>query len=174
MQGMWLTAVRSYLGQALFMSLNLVLVIFILRFFFVDFGVVSGPSMEPNYHDGDYFMVLKAPLMFRTPRRFEVVQLIDPSNQNTLLIKRVIGLPGDTVTFRQNKVCVSSQSQPEAECFSESYLSPQSITRAYDQTATTNVVPAKAYYVLGDNRLNSADSRYFGPVPRNLIVGLAY
>lgn len=169
---MWLTTVRSYLGQAVFMGLNLVLAIFVLRFFFIDFGVVSGPSMEPNFHDGDYFAVLKVPFLLRPPQRFEVVQLIDPSHPSTLLIKRVIGLPGEIVTFRQNKVCVSGWAASEVTCFAEPYLSAQSVTRAHDLTTPAKVVPDDMYYVLGDNRVVSADSRYFGPVPRDFIIGL--
>lgn len=168
----WLGEAKDYVSKAVFIALNAIVLIFVVRFFVADAGIVSGTSMEPSFHDGTYIAVVKLPLFFRSPQRFETVQLVDPSNPNELLIKRIIGLPGESITFRQNKVCVSSPVEAET-CLSEPYLAPGTYTRWPTDTFETVTVPAGSYFVMGDNRPVSDDSRAFGPVERQDILGTA-
>lgn len=169
----WLVRARTYASKAVFIALSIFLHLFFIRFFIIDYGVVSGPSMSPKFQDGEYFFVLKLPLFFRAPRRFETVQLIDPSDPNTVFIKRIIGLPGETVAFRQNGVCVSGPGDVAEACLAEPYLDPDAITRSRADYFETYTVPPDTYYALGDNRTISEDSRDFGTVPRSLILGVA-
>ncbi|MFA5185270.1 MAG: signal peptidase I [Patescibacteria group bacterium] len=170
---MWLVVIRRYISRALFIFLNIILFIFFVRFFIADFGVVSGPSMEPAFSDSEFFVVLKAPLFFRPLRRQELVQVINPKQTESLVIKRVIGLPGETVSFHQNKVCVSSPMNPVGTCLDEPYLGNQTITQPRSLKNQGTYIPPGHYYLMGDNRAISADSREYGPVLRNYILGLA-
>jgi signal peptidase I len=157
----------------MFIALNIFLFVFVTRFFIADFGVVSGPSMEPAFRDGSFFVVSKLPLFFRAPRRFETVQVLNPKQRDSVIVKRVIGLPGESLTFRQNRVCVSAPASPVERCFEEPYLSRQTVTRSRTQTFQKVTIPPGSYFLLGDNRLVSADSRDYGPVKRDSILGLA-
>ena len=157
----------------MFIALNIFLALFITQFFLLDFGTVSGPSMTPSFCDGETLVIVKAPLFFRPPQRFEVVQMTDPQYRDSLVIKRVIGLPGETVAFHQNRVCVTPKGSSKETCLNEPYLLPRtvSVPRAVDTYQWH--VPDGWYFVLGDNRTNSFDSRDYGPVPRELILGVA-
>ncbi len=169
----WNSQIRKFAAKTLFITFNIFFFIFFIRFFVIDFGVISGPSMKPSFQDGKYIAVLKTPLFFRLPRRFEVVQLIDPRKKDTLLIKRIVGLPGETVVFRRNNVCISGPKGAPETCLKENYLSEGMTTNSRSPTFSTHEVPEGMYYLLGDDRLISSDSRIFGPVPRNFIIGTA-
>ncbi|MBI5654561.1 signal peptidase I [Candidatus Uhrbacteria bacterium] len=170
---MWLILIRQYISKALFIVLNIILFVFFIRFFIADFGVISGPSMEPTFNDAEFFIVSKWPLFFRPLERFELVQVINVKQPDSLLVKRVIGLPGETVYFTQNKVCIKNRENPSGKCLEEPYLAPQSITRPSAENYAETFVPPGYYYLMGDNRAISADSREYGPVPRKYILGSA-
>ncbi len=172
---MWLVKVRQYITRALFITLNIFLVVFVIRFFILDVGLVSGPSMEPTFKDAEFILVSKAPLFFRSLRRLETVQLVHPQRKDYVIIKRIIGLPGETVTFRQNKVCVENKkTKMEQTCLDEPYLTPGTITQSHTKDFEPIEIPEGYYFVMGDRRLISADSRDFGPIPRHLILGTAF
>jgi len=171
---MWLQNVESYIGRTLFIILRILFFVFFIRFFILEFGIVSGPSMMPNFQDGQIFMVLKPPFFRRSPERFEVVQFVDPENERKLLIKRVLGLPGERVTIRRNHVCISHPTGENEECLDEPYLPDWAVTTVKKGGSMTIVVPRGSYFLMGDNRIASFDSRDFGPVPRQNIVGLTF
>lgn len=161
--------VASYSIRAGAIALWIVISVFVVKFFIVDIGTVSGPSMTPAFADGKLFLAFKAPLFFRDPQRFEIVQMIAPSRPDTLLIKRVIGLPGETVTIKRNAVCISKGT--EETCLTEPYVFPGSPTKVIPGQLRSVFLPPGAYFVLGDNRAYSFDSREFGPIPRSAIIG---
>jgi signal peptidase I len=125
---------------------------------------VEGQSMEPNLHTDQRLVVEKMSYRFRGPERFDIVVLRLPSQGEELLIKRVIGLPGETVEIRDGHVYVDGQVLDEPFAVGE--------TRPGRQSSI--VVPPLHVYVLGDNRNHSNDSRNFGPVPIENIVGRAW
>lgn len=121
--------------------------------------VVNGQSMEPNYHTGDRVITDQAVFkLLEKPQRDEVVILKEPQT-GEVLIKRVIGLPGDTVQIRNNTVYVNGTplDEPFIQFKTDYYFGPL-------------VVPPNQYFVMGDNRSNSLDSHIFGPVPSSDIV----
>lgn len=120
---------------------------------------VEGRSMEPNVHDGDWFIVDKISNRFDSYERGEVV-VVDLPNEDALLIKRIVGLSGDTVEVRDNQVYINGMS------LDETYLGEIS-----QRNVAPFVVPAEHVYVMGDNRNNSRDSRMFGSVDVYRIVG---
>jgi signal peptidase I len=120
-------------------------------------------SMLPNLHEGEYVIVDKVSYTFRQPERGEIVVLRNPSPGQPDLIKRVIGLPGETIEVRGGQVHVDGQP------LTEPYIA-QPMGREYPPTT----LQAGQYFVMGDNRGNSSDSREFGPRPSSDFVGRAW
>jgi signal peptidase I len=125
---------------------------------------VEGQSMEPNLHTNQRLVVEKVSYRFHGPQRFDVVVLKMPSQGDELLIKRIVGLPGETVEIRDGLVYINGES------LDEPFVSGN--TRPGREGHIT--VPPLHVYVLGDNRDHSNDSRSFGPVPIENIVGRAW
>lgn len=119
-------------------------------------------SMQPNLHEGEYVIVDKVSYAFRQPARGEIIVLKNP-NRGADLIKRVIGLPGETIDVSGGQVHINGQP------LTEPYIAQP---MASDFPATQ--LQADQYFVMGDNRNNSEDSRRFGPRPGNDIIGRAW
>jgi len=184
---------REYRGLAAFLVLMA-----IFRSALADWNVVPTGSMKPTIVEGDRILVnklaydLKLPLThislhrFGDPMRGDIV-VFDSRAADTRLVKRVIGLPGDTVQMRDNRLTINGiaarysgiEYEPDATFAIESYLNmshrielaPAGASRF--STFGPVTVPRDHYLVLGDNRDNSADSRYYGFIPRDEIVGNA-
>lgn len=161
---------RAYLSRTVWLTLHLAIAVALVRFFFIGAGAVDGQSMEPTFHDQNLFLVNKIQYLLRPPRRFDVIQFYHPQRTDVLLVKRVIGLPDETVLFRRNGVYVRDALGQETR-LKEPYLGSGTITRVQPGQAAEITVDAHTYLVLGDNRLLSRDSRDFGSVPRQLIKG---
>ncbi len=142
----------------------------ITRLFIGGVSRVDGPSMEPSYIDQQWIVFEKASYAFRSPERFDVVEMIDPQHRR-FLIKRIIGLPGETVVIKEGNVFIRSSETPEFR-LEERYLRSQVYTAIqHDFSEFTIQLGSDEYAVLGDNRLQSSnDSRTFGAVPRSHIV----
>lgn len=129
-----------------------------IRYFLVQPFFVRGASMEPTFHDGEYLIIDQLSYRFREPRWGEVIVFRYPQNPSQFFIKRVIGLPGETVRIRDGRVVGLDES---------SYLAADVRTGGQMDV----VLGAGEYFVLGDNREASSDSRSWGPLPRNDIIG---
>jgi signal peptidase I len=125
---------------------------------------VEGQSMEPNLHTDQRLVVEKLSYRFHGPQRFDVVVLRVPSQGDELLIKRVVGLPGETVEIHDGEVYVNGV------LLDEPFTTEQTRPGRYARVT----VPPLHVFVLGDNRNHSNDSRSFGPVPIENIVGRAW
>lgn len=126
---------------------------------------IESHSMQPNFYEGQFILVNKLAYKLGQPERGEVVVFHNPNNTNEDYIKRVIGLPGDTIEIRDDKVFINNQLLPEP--FAKEPYRPNS---AFGPL----VVPADHIFVMGDNRGNSQDSRVIGPIDEKLIVGKAW
>lgn len=145
--------------------------IFFARSFIVEPGRVNGRSMEQAYQDEDIFLVNKLILLFREPQRGDVIQFIDP-NTRQLIIKRVIGLPGERVRIEQGHVVIILPDQNEI-VLGEPYVEDGiRTTQLYEDVPSDEPIAAHSYFVLGDNRERSVDSRVFGAIDRTQIQGL--
>lgn len=144
--------------QALVIAVVLALII---RFFVFEPFNVSGPSMMNTLHDGDFVLVNKIVYQYRMPKRGEVVVFEAPGHKD--YIKRVIAVENDTIEAQNNVVRVNGRS------IDEPYLA--------DGTRTSDIklqkIPKGYIFVMGDNRMNSSDSRELGPISVNKIVGRA-
>lgn len=146
----------------------LVIVVPIRYFLFQPF-IVKGQSMEPNFENGDYLIVDEISYRFREPQRGEVVVFKYPQNPSLRYIKRVIGLPGETIEIEDGKVIIFNQTGSQVLNESD-YLPSYTITPG-DLRLT---LAKDEYFVLGDNRISSFDSRRWGPVPRENIIGRVF
>jgi signal peptidase I len=149
-----------------------VLIVILVRTFIIGNYIVEGPSMMPTLEDGDRLIVNKLDYKFREPKRFDVI--IFHATKSDDYVKRVIGLPGDKITYANDQLYVNDQ--PVDETFLESnkdqLLSGQ-LTWDFTLEGLTGKtrVPEDHLWVMGDNRQNSADSRAFGFVRMEDVVG---
>ncbi|HUD20974.1 MAG TPA: signal peptidase I [Candidatus Saccharimonadales bacterium] len=139
----------------------------IIRNFLFQPFVVDGSSMEPNYHNNEYLLVEKLSYHFYQPKRDDVIVFKYPNDTRVNYIKRVIGLPGDTIKIENGFVYVNGAQ------LSEPYLQTGVKT---DILGSPDVpyqvtVGSNEYFVMGDNREHSSDSRTGWMVPKNLIIG---
>lgn len=127
---------------------------------------VVGISMIPTLRDADHYLMNRLVFHLRDPGRGEVVVLRDPI-ENTYAVKRIVGLAGDLIAIKDGRVFVNGQKLKEA------YLPPKTWTYPEGNLAEQRfVVGPNAFFVLGDNRVNSTDSRVYGAIPRQSILGL--
>ncbi len=150
------------------MALIAIAAVFIVRAFLIQPFLVSGASMEPNFSNGDYLVIDEITYRFREPVRGEVIVFRSPGNNSSYYIKRVIGLPGERVTVRSGAVTVYSGDLKDGFQVPENYL-PVGLKTSGDLDVT---LKSGDYFVLGDNRNFSFDSRSWGPLSKNGIVGL--
>jgi len=128
--------------------------------------------MEPTYYDKDIFLSNKFILLFKQPQRGQIVRYYDENSQKFCL-KRIIGLPGEKISIHQNKVFIIKNSGEEIE-LTEPYLKDHIVTSSETGAAEIyETIPEHEYFVLGDNRPASTDSRHFDPVHRSYITGTA-
>jgi signal peptidase I len=132
--------------------------------FVVTAVVIKGRSMTPTLNDGDRFMLNRWVYHFRDPRPGDLVVIRDPGHDD-FAVKRIIAIPSDTLLFDEQTVYVNGGK------LSEPYLAAGTRTTAPEGTEARIQLPKDYYYVLGDNRSNSEDSRYYGPVHRSRIIG---
>jgi len=131
---------------------------------------VSGSSMEPNFHDGDYLIVDELSYEIGEPKRGDVVIFKYPKNPSEYFIKRIIGLPGEKIEISNNTIRIFNSTRPDGFALDENKYIPQTtVTTGNYVTELKN----NEYYVLGDNRIASADSRWWGVLDRHFIVGKA-
>jgi signal peptidase I len=147
--------------SALLTALKLGLVVFFTYGLVFNFSVVRGSSMSPGIHDGDRILVDHLTYLFRDVKRSDIVVLQYPLDPSLDYIKRVIGLPGDEILIDGGRVWVNGVRLEEPY-----------ITEPDQRTRLHEFVTADCFFVMGDNRPHSSDSREFGQVPRQNLVGL--
>ena len=139
------------------------------RYYLIQPFYVKGTSMEPNFHDGQYLIIDEISYRFQAPQRGQVIVFRYPLDPQEYFIKRVIGLPGDTVKVADNKVEIFNTAHPNGFFLDESYIPAGVPTESEGFQQVT--VGANQYFVLGDNRTASKDSRYFGTVDKSFLIG---
>ncbi len=145
----------------------IVAIVAVIRTFLVSPFQVEGHSMDSTLADGEYIVINKLVYFVGNPNRGDIVVLRPPSEPKKYYVKRIIGIPGDTVSIRNGKVYVTPPGADEQE-LTEEYLDERNRNNTYPhvpnegrQTSARYEVPEGQYFVLGDNRLNSSDSRVF-------------
>lgn len=131
---------------------------------------VKGASMDPTFHDGEYILTDKIDYRLHAPQRGDVIVFIAPRNPDYDYIKRIIGIPGDTVSIKDGSVYVNNQLLEENYINSETIILPGEFVKNNQEIK----LQTDEYFVLGDNRSHSSDSRSWGTVPRKDIIGRAF
>ncbi len=153
-----------------------VLASFLVRTYAVQTFFIPSGSMEPTLHVGDRILVNKLSARFGTINIGDIIVFKAPPTEHCGdgsykdLVKRVIGLPGQTLTSKGNVVYVSTKAHPKPKALKEPWTYFHTLNPAIKKTT----VPANDYFVMGDNRANSCDSRFWGTVPKSDIIGKAF
>jgi signal peptidase I len=130
--------------------------------------VVSGDSMFPTFHDGQYLIIDEISYILNGPSRGDVVVFRYPLQPSRFFIKRIIGMPNETISIKDGSVTITNKDNPNGFTITEPYIDEKfNTTESY----TTG---EGEYFVLGDNRNRSSDSRIWGILPRKLMIGRAY
>lgn len=137
----------------------------IVRHFIIEPFIVEGVSMDPTFKTGHFLIIDRLSYRFHEPRRGDVIVLINPNDHSEYFIKRIIGLPGETVTLENGNLKITSGSTTQE--IKEPYIAD--IHKSFNNAEYN--LNNKQYFVMGDNRAESSDSRAWGPVERDLIIG---
>lgn len=139
------------------------------RYFLIQPFYVKGASMEPNFYDHEYLIIDEITYRFEEPKRGDIIVFRYPKNPQEFFIKRIIGLPNEEVTVKEDRVWVTNAEYPEGAPLEETYLADG--MKSYSMNQDTVKLGPEEFFVMGDNRTSSKDSRSFGPVPRGFITG---
>ncbi len=156
------------LKELLWLALLAVLVVVPIRVFIAQPFVVEGLSMFPTFKDGDYLVIDELSYRLAEPARGDVVVFRYPNNPSIFYIKRVIGLPGETVRIERGQVSIT-RTDGTTLTLDEPYVVAEDATYSGVSTLGTG-----QYFVMGDNRPKSSDSRVWGPLPKEDLMGKAF
>jgi len=157
-------------------ALSIFIIIYLLAF---QPHEVNGQSMDgiDNFHNGQLILTDKLSYRFKEPQRGEVIVFKYPLNKSYDYIKRIIGLPGESIMLVDNQIYIYNSEFPEGKIIDESlYIGENVLTqgRAFLEEAQKITISDDSYFVMGDNRPESSDSRTWGFVPRKNIIGRSY
>lgn len=150
--------------------ISLVIIIPI-RYFLIQPFYVKGASMEPNFHDYEYLIIDEISYRFNEPARGDVIVLEDPRNAARFFIKRVIGLPGEQIVISDGDVYIYNENNSDGTLLDETVYLGSLVETTGEKDVTLG---EDEFYVLGDNRSASLDSRVIGPINKGEIVGRAW
>ena len=140
------------------------------RYFLIQPFYVKGASMEPNFFDHEYLIINEIGYRIDNPQRGDIIVFKYPKDQSQYFIKRIVGLPGEKIEIKDGHVYIYKGDEKKYLLDETAYLSADAKTLGEHSWQLAD----NEYYVLGDNREYSLDSRVFGPVAKNLIVGKAW
>ncbi len=163
----WLANAGLFLLEFIKIAVLAGVTIALVRYFLFKPFYVKGASMEPNFEDHEYLIIDEVTYRFNEPQRGDVIVFKYPENPKEYFLKRIIGLPGERIKISGGQAIIYNDRYPEGTAVEESYL-PKDLMTEGEKIITLN---KDQYFVMGDNRPNSFDSRRFGPVDRGLIVG---
>jgi signal peptidase I len=149
-----------------------------IRYFVFQPFLVSGSSMEPNFSNHQYLIINEIGYRFNNPARGDVIVMKYPKDRTQFFIKRVIGLPGETVSIDNGRVTIINDEHKSGVTLPESYLPTEGLTFQHNTSIVggkkTITLKDDEYFMMGDNRLASSDSRDWGPLERKDIVGKVF
>lgn len=167
-----LSKVKKTEGNSFYEILHFALIALVIvlpvRWFIAQPFIVSGSSMEETFHNNDYLIVDQLSYRLDDPKRGDVVIFRYPIDTSKFFIKRIIGLPGETVSVDGQTVTIINSEHPEGFVLSEDYANI-----GVKENDTKVTLEDNEYFVLGDNRDHSSDSRVWGVLPSEDIVGRA-
>ena len=150
-----------------------VVIAFGVKYFVVQPFIVDGNSMQPNFENNEYLLVEKVSFRFRQPQRGDVIVFHPPGQSTVNYIKRIVGLPGEKLLIEDNSVKIFNNSHPDGFTLDESYI-PADFQTESSRNNNEYELGNNEYFVLGDNREHSSDSREWGNLPQSNILGRAW
>jgi signal peptidase I len=162
------SSVLAFVSEMVHVVLISLAIIIPVRYFLIQPFYVKGASMEPNFQDHEYLIIDEISYRFHEPQRGDIVVFRYPNDPRQYFIKRVVGLPGERVTVSGGKVTLYEAGQSEGRVLDESTYLREEVRTAGEKDVT---LQADQYFLLGDNRAASLDSRIFGAVPRDFLIG---
>lgn len=150
-------------------SIIAILIVIPIRLFIAQPFIVSGASMDDTFHSGEYLIVDQVSYYFEHPSRGEVVVFRYPRDPSKFFIKRVIGVPGDTVSIENSVVTITNETYPKGLVLDEPYIKSMQPDVPFTET-----LGDREYFVMGDNRDQSSDSRSWGVLQEERIIGRAF
>ena len=150
-------------------ALIALIIVIPVRMFIAQPFIVSGASMENTFHTGEYLIVDQVSYRLHEPEPGDVIVFRYPRNPSTFFIKRIIGTPGDTISIDGNIVTITNQEHPNGYVLDEPYVADMA-----PNTFLTEELGEREYFVMGDNRDKSSDSRTWGILQRENIIGEAF
>lgn len=145
-----------------------VLIVLPVRMFIAQPFIVSGSSMFPTFHDGEYLIVDELSYRLSAPERDDVVIFRYPNDPKKFFIKRIIGLPNETVDISGSTITITNSQNKNGFVLDEPYIKEDFADNTHMELASDE------YFVMGDNRNASSDSRTWGALPKNLLIGKAF
>jgi len=158
---------QSFWELVRFVVIALIIVIPI-RLFVAEPFVVSGSSMVPTFENGNYLIIDKISYELNDPKRDDIAVFRYPNDQTKFYIKRVIGLPNETVDIKGSVVTITNEKHPLGFTLDEPYV------KNISNNTTHSKLKDDEYFVMGDNRSGSSDSRYWGAVKKEFFTGRAF
>ncbi len=150
-------------------SIIALIIVVPVRLFIAQPFIVSGASMENTFHNGEYLIVDQLSYHLNHPERGDVVIFRYPRDPSKYFIKRVIGVPGDTITIEGNTVSIQNEQVPQGMVLNEPYIASMR-----PGITIVEELGEREYFVMGDNRDQSSDSRVWGVLQEENIVGRAF
>jgi signal peptidase I len=157
----------SFLSELFRFALITLFIVLPIRFFIAQPFIVSGSSMDPTFLNGEYLIVDELTYRLEEPLRGDVIIFRFPQDTSKFFIKRIIGLPGETIEVNGETIIVENEEYPEGFALDEEYLLHQTYSNIRVKLGEDE------YFVMGDNRPASSDSRIWGPLKEDLIIGRA-
>lgn len=155
----------SFLKDLLKYAVTALVVVVPIRTWVAQPFVVNGSSMDNTFKNGEYLIVDEISYRFKEPERGDVLVFKYPEDPSKYFIKRLIGLPGETVTVRNDQVTIQNAANPDGFTLTEPYADSKTFGNV------TITLDEDEYFVMGDNRVVSLDSRIWGPLPKEDVVG---
>ena len=156
--------------SALLFAVLVLMIVLPIRIFVAKPFIVSGTSMFPTFDTWHYLIVDQITYRLKDPKRGDVIVFRYPRNPSRFFIKRIIALPGETIKLDGTSVLIKNKENPKGFLLDESYLSEKN--KKVDHMSVT--LGSTEYFVMGDNRKASADSRFWGPLERDKMIGRAF
>ncbi|MFH1890776.1 MAG: signal peptidase I [Candidatus Kuenenbacteria bacterium] len=158
---------KSFIWETLKVIIVSLVIIVPVRYFIIQPFYVKGASMEPNFYDREYLIVDEISYRFDEPARGDVIVFKYLYDRSQYFIKRIIGLPGETVKLEDGKIMISDINNIDGFTLNEYKYLPNTHTQGVENIKLS----ADEYFIMGDNRSASLDSRMFGPIQKDDIVG---
>lgn len=161
-------SVKSFIWETIKIVIISLIIIVPVRYYVIQPFYVQGASMEPNFFDHEYLIIDEISYRINSPERGDIIVFRYPKSPSDFFIKRVIGLPGEKVEVKENQVIIYNEQNPGGFVLDESGYLADDVHIPGDLETTLN---ENEYFVMGDNRQSSLDSRSFGPITSDAIIG---